>query len=152
MRESLTLGVLVAILTGGMFAVVTTLEGYIGRAIGAINATVLEHLMAAIVAVGAMTAILLRGGFTWEAARPVIPASIVAGVIVLVAVGGVAYAMPRAGVAAGNLAMVFGQMALAVVIDTVGIAGYERIPLSLPRIAGLLLMAAGTYLVLPKSG
>lgn len=152
MREPITLGVFVAVITGCVFAVVTTIEGYIGRAIGAINATVLEHLMAALVAVAAIAMILLRGGLTWESARPVIPASIVAGFLVIVAVGGVAYAIPRAGVAAGNMAMVLGQMALAVLIDTIGLAGYERIPLSLPRIAGLLLIAAGTYLVLPRSG
>lgn len=152
MREAINLGMIVAFGTGCVFAVVTTVEGYVGRAIGALNATVVEHLMAAMFAFAALGVILLRGSLTWEAARPVLPASALAGILVLIAVGGVAYALPRTGVAAGNMAMVLGQFGLAAVIDTLGVAGYERVPFSLPRVAGLLLMAAGTYLVLPKSG
>jgi uncharacterized membrane protein YdcZ (DUF606 family) len=59
--------------------------------------------------------------------------------------------MPRIGVTAGNMALILGQMAIVVLIDTVGIGSYPRVQLTIPRIAGLLLMVAGIYLVLPKN-
>ncbi|MGB7873187.1 MAG: hypothetical protein WBL25_02300 [Anaerolineales bacterium] len=37
-------------------------------------------------------------------------------------------------------------------IDTIGIAGYDKVPLTLPRLAGLAFMVIGVYLVLPRQG
>ena len=48
------------------------------------------------------------------------------------------------GVAA---ATVTGQLATAVIIDRLGILGLEETPLSATRIAGVVLLLAGTYLV-----
>jgi uncharacterized membrane protein YdcZ (DUF606 family) len=48
------------------------------------------------------------------------------------------------------MSMLFGQMAIAVIIDSIGIAGYDKVPFTLPRIAGLALMIIGVYLVLPR--
>jgi uncharacterized membrane protein YdcZ (DUF606 family) len=56
------------------------------------------------------------------------------------------------GVTAGNMAILFGQIAIAVLIDTLGFGGYEKVPLNLPRIAGLVFMIVGVYLVLPRQG
>ena len=60
--------------------------------------------------------------------------------------------MSRIGVTAGNMALLFGQIGIVVLIDTFGFGGYDKVPLSLPRIAGLALMAIGVYLVLPRQG
>jgi transporter family-2 protein len=152
MREQLTMGLIVAILTGGGFAMLSTIEGAVGRALGAINASLLEHLIAGVISVVAIAVVTYQGGLGWLTVRPILPMATLGAVVVLIAVAGVGYALPRTGVAAGNMTMVLGQMALAVLIDSQGLAGYERIPLSVPRIAGLLLIAVGTYLVLPKSG
>ena len=44
----------------------------------------------------------------------------------------------------------FKTLAIAVIIDSIGIAGYDKVPFTLPRIAGLALMVIGVYLVLPR--
>ena len=150
MQQRMRLGVIVAAVTGGVFGVVTTVEGYISRSVGAINASLIEHVFAAMVAVPAVIYLFARGNLTWDNTREIMPISAIAGVLVLVAVAGVAYAMPRTGVAAGNMAMLFGQMTVAVIIDSIGIAGYDKVPFTLPRIAGLALMVIGVYLVLPR--
>jgi bacterial/archaeal transporter family-2 protein len=152
MTGILSPGLIVAVLTGTIFAVVTTIEGAIGRSVGPINATILEHVLAGIIAIVAIIFIFSRGSLTWEMTKPVLFMSLVAGVLVILAVGGVSYAFQHIGVAAGNLALVFGQMGLAVVIDAIGVAGYDKIPLTPTRLFGLLLMAAGIYFVLPKNG
>ena len=151
MQQRMRLGVMVAAVTGGVFGVVTTVEGYISRSVGAINASLIEHVFAAMVAVPAVIYLFARGSLTWDNTREIMPISAIAGVLVIVAVAGVAYAMPRTGVAAGNMAMLFGQMAIAIIIDSIGIAGYDKVPFTLPRIAGLVLMIVGVYLVLPRS-
>ncbi|MCJ7733224.1 MAG: DMT family transporter [Anaerolineales bacterium] len=150
MQQRMNLGVMVAALTGGVFGVVTTVEGYISRSVGAINASLIEHVFAAMIAVPAVIILVLRGNLTWDNTREILPISAVAGVLVIVAVAGVAYAMPRTGVAAGNMAMLFGQIAIAVIIDTIGVAGFDKVPFTLPRIGGLVLMVIGVYLVLPR--
>ncbi len=152
MGQRFNLGVIVAALSGGVFGIVTSIEGFIGRSVGAISASLLEHAVAALIAVPAIAFLYMRGTLTWDNTKGVLPASAVVAVLIIVAVAGVAYAMPRVGVAAGNMAMLFGQMTLAILIDTMGIGGYERVPLSLPRIAGIVLMVVGVYLVLPRQG
>jgi transporter family-2 protein len=146
------LGIIIAAITGMMFGGITTIEGYVGRSVGAVNASLIEHALAAVIAVPAVIYLFLRGTLTWEGTKSIIPISAVAGGLIIVAVAGVAYAMPRVGVAAGNMAILFGQMAVAVVIDLIGVGGYEKVPLTLPRIAGLVLMIVGVYLVLPRQG
>lgn len=152
MSQRFNLGVIVAAVSGGVFGIVTSIEGFIGRSVGAISASLLEHAVAALIAVPAIVFLYIRGTLTWDNTKGVLPASAVVAVLIIAAVAGVAYAMPRIGVAAGNMAMLFGQMTLAILIDTMGIGGYDKVPLSLPRIAGIALMVVGVYLVLPRQG
>jgi transporter family-2 protein len=152
MQQRFNAGVIVAVLSGGGFGIVTTIEGFIARSVGAIGASLIEHAVAAVIAVPAVVFLFMRGTLTLDNAKGILPASAVVAVLILVAVAGVAYAMPRIGVAAGNMAMILGQMVLAVLIDAIGMGGYEKVPFNLPRIAGLVLMVAGVYLVLPRQG
>lgn len=152
MQQELSLGLITAVITGGLFAVLVSIEGSMARVVGAINASLLEHLVAGGLSVIVVVFLILRGGFDWSPVRGVLPQAALAGVIVLVAVAGVAYAMPRVGVLAGVLALFFGQMGIAVLIDSIGLAGYEKIPLSPQRIIGLLIMTGGIYLVVPRNG
>lgn len=151
MLQRLNLGVVVAVITGSVFGVVTAIEGNIARTVGAINASLLEHSIAGLIAIPAILFIIFSGRLEWGTAKSVLPMSAVVGVLVLIAVAGVAFAMPRIGVTSGNMLIVLGQMVIVVLIDTYGIAGYTKVPLSLPRIAGLLLMVGGIYLVLPRN-
>lgn len=151
MREQLSLGLIVAILTGAGFGVLTTIEGGIGRVLGAINTSLLEHLIAGIISIVAVVIVITRGEWQWSTVRPLVPLATLGAVMVIIAVAGVAYAFPRAGVVAASMGLTLGQMTLALLIDTIGLFGYERLPITIPRIAGLLLMVAGTFLVLPKS-
>jgi transporter family-2 protein len=152
MLQRLNIGLVVAVITGGIFGVVTALEGNIARTVGAINASLLEHSIAGLISIPAIIFIIYSGRLEWNSAKSVLPLSAVVGVLVLVAVAGVAFAMPRMGVTAGNMAIILGQMAIVILIDTFGWAGYAKVPLSFSRIAGLVLMFAGIYLVLPRNG
>lgn len=151
MRDVLNFGVLAAVAGGAAFGLVTAIEGVLGRRVGPLNASLLEHIAAGAASILLLAIVLARGSFTAQTARTGLPLAALGGVVVVVAVVGIAYALPRIGVFAGNTAIVFGQMAIAVLIDTAGLVGYERIPLTWTRVLGLLLLAAGVYLVLPRA-
>ena len=149
MQQRRSLSVIVGAISGGIFGVVTSIEGTVARSVGPINASLIEHVFAACIAIPAVIILFIRGDLTWRNTRGILPISALAGVLVLVAVAGFAYSMSRIGVTAGNMALIFGQIAIVVLIDTIGVGGYDKVPLTLPRIAGLVLMAVGVYLVLP---
>ena len=72
------------------------------------------------------------------------------GLLGIVIITGVAYSLPKIGIAGGLSAIIFGQMVVAVLVDTFGLAGAEQIPLSWTRVGGLVLLALGTLVILPK--
>jgi transporter family-2 protein len=152
MEEGLKLGLLAALAAGCMFGCVTALEGSVARVVGGINASLYEHFFAGIIAIVAVGVMFLRGNMEREATLSVLPYSIAVGILVLVSVAAIAFAVPRTGVALGNFALVFGQLLLAIIIDMVGFGGLERVPLTPQRVIGLLVMLGGIYLVLPKNG
>ena len=73
-----------------------------------------------------------------------------AGVLGIGVITGIAYALPKTGIAAGLAAVIAGQMLVGVIVDSLGLGGAEPIPLNFTRIAGLVLLALGTWAILPK--
>lgn len=58
-----------------------------------------------------------------------------------------AYASPRTGALVFMLLVLAGQMAMALVLDHFGWAGYREAPVSAGKLAGLVLVIAGIWLV-----
>ena len=75
---------------------------------------------------------------------------LVSGLLGIGIIAGVAYSLPKIGIAAGLSTIIAGQMTVAVLVDTFGLTGGEPIPLNLSRIGGLVLLALGTWAILPK--
>jgi bacterial/archaeal transporter family-2 protein len=57
---------------------------------------------------------------------------------------------PRIGTAATIGLLIAGQLAMGVVIDSYGLFGVDKVPLSWPRILGVLLLAIGALLALRR--
>lgn len=57
---------------------------------------------------------------------------------------------PRLGAAALFAGMVAGQLTTAAAIDHFGLVGYPAVPLSWPRVLGVVLLVAGALLVLRR--
>ena len=57
---------------------------------------------------------------------------------------------PRIGATATIGLLIAGQLAMGVAIDTYGLFGVDKVPLSWPRILGVLLLAAGALLALRR--
>ena len=151
MDEGFSLGLVVALIGGALFAVVTAFEGYMSKNVGAVNASLLEHTWAGVISIIVLTWVVFSGKIDISVVKNIWPAVVGGGTVILVGVAAIAYAIPRTGLAVGNFAIVLAQILVAVVIDAIGVGGYERIPVSLPRIFGLLLMAAGLFVIIPRN-
>jgi transporter family-2 protein len=57
---------------------------------------------------------------------------------------------PRLGTTAVIALLIAGQLAMGAAIDRFGLFGVERIPLTWPRVAGVVLLAAGAALTLRR--
>lgn len=150
MQRNTVFTLAIGILAGFGFASITAIEGGMTKIVGALNASLIENFMAGLISLVVLVVLFSTGRLSMSYFRPVLLPAGVGGGLVILSVAAIAWTISRLGVAVGNMAMLFGQLVLATFIDTLGIGGYERIPLSLPRIAGLFLMLGGMFLVLPK--
>ncbi len=81
---------------------------------------------------------------------PVVLYTFIAGTLGVFIIMGVAFSFPTIGLTAGQAAFLLGQMLVAVLVDSLGLAGREGIPLDARRIAGLLLLVVAAWLLLPR--
>jgi len=152
MREAMSLSVLVAVGVGITFGAVTAVEGALARFNGAIKASLFENIAAGTLSIVVFLAIFAAArGERAPITSSTVGLAVAAGVLVVAAVAGIGYAIPRIGVMAGNMAIVFGQIAVALVIDSLGLGGYDPIPLKPVRIFGVILLGVGLYLALPRT-
>ena len=147
------LGVLGALITGIAIGVQSAYSSRIGSLIGDIKTGVLINAIGGMIAVLIfLTLLIVKGKGFWQLPGPSLGLLIIAGALGIVIITGVSFSLQKAGVAAGLATLILGQMIVSVVIDAKGWGGATPIPITWPRIAGLLVMAAGVYLLLPKKG
>ena len=75
----------------------------------------------------------------------------VSGTLGILIITGLSFSLQRAGVAAGLATIILGQLIVSIIVDTRGIGGAEPIPLTIPRIGGLFVMAIAVYLLMPRN-
>ena len=147
------LGVMTALITGIAISMQSTLGGRIGSLIGSFKTGVLMNAIGGLIAVLILLVLLIiKGRGFWQLPAPALIMLIIAGALGILIVTGVSFAMQKAGVAVGLASLTLGQMILSVIVDAKGWGGAAPIPITWSRIAGLLVMAVGVYLLLPKKG
>jgi transporter family-2 protein len=137
--------VLVAIVGGVAISFQSLFSGVIGSRVGVIESIFIVHaggmlLVAAIMA-------FLRGG-NLGAWNTVPWYTLTAGLLGVVIVGAISYTVPRIGLASTLTLTIVAQLALGAVLDHFGLLGAVQRTLDLPRILGLFVLAAGTWLVI----
>lgn len=152
MRLSIITGAALATLTGMSIAVQSTLTSRVGAQIGDIRTSILTNTMGGVIAGGMMLFWLLREGpEIWKVPPVLIGATAVSGLLGILIISGISFSLQRAGVAAGLAGVIFGQLLLSSVIDSLAIGGADPIPFSPTRVLGLLVTGFGVYLLLPKA-
>lgn len=152
MKLSILIGALVALLTGIAIAVQSTMTSRVGSLIGDFRTGILTNSMGGIAAGTLMLIWLLREGpETWKVPPIALGITAISGILGILIITGISFSLQRAGIAAGLASVILGQLALSMVIDTVGLGGAEPIPLTTARILGLGITGVGVYLLLPKT-
>ena len=144
MDKSVAVGLTAVV--GGMIALQAPINSVLGRRIGTLPAASVSFAIGTVVLVA--LALLFGGGFgklgeaknlSWVyLTGGILGAAYVTTVLVTVR------SLGAGGVVAATIA---GQLTAAVIVDQLGILGVEKQVVTAPRLAGVLLLAAGTFLV-----
>jgi bacterial/archaeal transporter family-2 protein len=146
MIRMLMFAVFACVLGGALAAVQAPTNAMLGRTLNSpINGAFVSFLVGALVLGVAALAVRARPDLNAAAALP--PYAWFGGVYGAVFVAAAAFAAPRLGVAATMTLFVLGQLAASLAVDHFGGFGAVPRPVSLTRLAGLLLVFGGVVLV-----
>lgn len=152
MKASVLSALVVAMGSGLAIGAQSTLINFAGRLLGPVRTGLVVNFAGGVIAGIVLIALTLFTQAMPSTAimKPVIPIAAAAGTLGLGIVAGIAYSLGRVGVAAGFATIIFGQMLVAVLVDTQGWGGAVPIPLRPERLVGLGLLVVGAWLVLPR--
>jgi transporter family-2 protein len=152
MQKSIIIAMLVAAGSGLAVGVQSSLINVAGKISGATLTGLLVNFLGGAAAGIFLSVIYFRQGSTSfsDVQMSTIGLAGAAGILGIGVIMGIAYSLPKVGVAAGLSAIIAGQMVVGVIVDTFGLVGGEPIPLSWSRVAGITLLALGTWAILPK--
>lgn len=144
-----TPAVLLMVVAGGFIALQAPINGMLGRTVGSFAAASVSFGIGTLALV--LVTVLLGGGFgevsrAGELAWYYLTGGVLGAIYVtsaLVAVG----ALGAGGVTAATIT---GQLTAAVIVDRLGVLGLPEQGLTPGRLAGVALLAAGTYLVVTQ--
>ena len=151
MKEMTLTGLTVALGSGLAIGIQATLFTLIGRAIGPLRASLILNVTGGIVAgLIVLAAIGLKGGKQWNIPHSTMVLAVVAVTMGIFIVTGVSVAFQRTGAAVGIATVFLGQMLIGIIVDALGLAGGEAVPLDLRRLLGLAVMAASITLLVQQ--
>ena len=148
MKEMTLTGIGIALGSGLAIGIQATLFTLIGRSVSPLRGSLILNVTGGVVAGLIMLAALGIGGNQgWNISRNTLVSAVIAVSLGILIVAGVSFAFQRTGVAAGIATLFLGQMVIGIIVDTLGLAGGEPIPLDPWRILGLLVMALAIVLL-----
>ncbi len=131
---------------GGVVALQGPLNSQLARSTGGLPATTIA-LGVSFLALLLLTTISGQLGGLGEAGRAPVYVIIGGGLVGALYVGSIIWTVRVLGVTGLSAATLAGQFAAALVIDHFGWLGVERSPITVAKLAGVALLAAGTYLI-----
>ena len=143
------LSVLVTALIGVLGGVAVGLQGPIatqmGKRVGSATSSFVVHVSGAILS-GLL--VLIRGGENIRNWRSLSWYMLASGAFGLVLYLTINHTMPRLGATTALALIIIGQLAVGIVVDHFGLFGADVRQLDAVRVAGLMLLLAGGYLII----
>ena len=138
--------VMLTALTGGFVALQAPVNSMLGRTIGTWQAAFVSFAVGTVTL--AIIASLASGGLGDVAGiRHVSLVYLTGGLLGAAYVTSILVAVRTLGAGGVVAATIAGQLAVSVVVDHFGLIGVARQPITVARVAGVLLLGLGTYLV-----
>jgi transporter family-2 protein len=141
-------GVAVALtaFTGGLVALQAPINSHLGKAIGTWQTVALSFAIGAVAMAG--LAALTKGGLGQIAGvRDVSVLYLTGGLLGAAYVSSVLVTVRYLGLGGVTAATIAAQLAVSVVVDHFGLLGVDKQPITFARVAGVVLLGLGTYLV-----
>ncbi|MDN5344250.1 MAG: bacterial/archaeal transporter family-2 protein [Clostridia bacterium] len=140
------LALFLAMVSGIAMAFQGSLNSALGKITGLLQATLVVHLTATLAVIILLFTPLGHGnlGRLWHCPWYLW----LGGLLGVLITYGVVASIPRVGVALATTAIIVGQVSTALLIDHFGLFGLEKLPFTWWKAAGLVLLAAGTRLML----
>jgi bacterial/archaeal transporter family-2 protein len=136
----------VALVIGGVIAVQGPLNSQLARSTGGLAATTIA-LGVSFSALLVLTAVAGQLGNVRDVGNAPAYAIFGGGLAGALFVASIVWTVRALGVGSLSAATLSGQFAAALVIDHFGWLGIDRSPITLSKLAGVALLAAGTYLI-----
>ena len=140
------LAVLLTAVTGGLVALQAPINSGLGQRIGTWQAACLSFAIGT-VALAAIAALAQGGLGRIGDVRGIGWVYLTGGLLGAAYITCVLVTVRSLGLSGVTAATIAGQLAISVVVDQLGLLGVERQPITAEKVAGVLLLAAGTYLV-----
>ena len=138
--------VLLTALTGGLVALQAPINSALGRSIGTWQAAFVSFAIGTVAL--AMIAALATGGLGQIAGiRHVSVLYLTGGLLGAAYITSVLVTVRTLGLGGVTAATIAAQLAISVVVDHFGLIGVARQPISAAKLAGVVLLSIGTYLV-----
>ena len=139
--------VAVAAVVGGLVVTQAPLNSQLGRVVGSVNASAVA-LAVSCVALLALAAVTDGLGGIRNIGDAPLHVAIGGGLAGALYVGSIVFTVRALGAGGLTAVTIAGQLGLAVVIDHFGWLGVERSPITVAKVAGVVLLAVGTWLVI----
>lgn len=143
--NALFLVILIAAGGGAAISFQSLFSGVIGEKLGILESVFIVHLGGLLLA---SVLLLVAGGGNIASWRSVPWYALCAGFIGVMIVASISYAVPRLGLATTLTVTIVSQLIVGAIIDHFGLLGVTSRPLDLSRVIGMLILFAGTWLVI----
>jgi len=131
---------------GGLIALQAPINSQLGRSVGTFQAAFVSFMLGTVVL--AVIAAVARGGFGQiPEARNLTWYYLTGGILGAVYVTTVLVTVRSLGAGPVVAATIAGQLSASLVVDQLGILGVEKDPITVTKVAGVLLLAAGVFLI-----
>ena len=131
---------------GGLIALQAPINSQLGRTVGTFQAAFLSFLLGTVVL--AVIAALAKGSFSQvPEARNLSWYYLTGGILGAIYVTTVLVTVRSLGAGPVVAATIAGQLSASLVVDQLGILGVEKDPITVTKVVGVLLLAAGVFLI-----
>jgi bacterial/archaeal transporter family-2 protein len=140
-----SVAVVVMALAGALVAMQPAMNAQLGRATGSLPAALVSFVIGAVVIALVVVVTGQLGGLS--STFDVRWYSLLGGVLGAIWITTSLIAVTSLGAGGVVAATITGQLTGSVILDRLGILGLEQIPITVPRVLGVILLVAGTYLI-----
>lgn len=141
-----SLAVLLTALAGGLVAMQAPINGMLGRTVGSFQASLVSFALGTLLLV-AIVGLATDGYGSIAEARSLPWYAFLGGILGAAYVTTVLVTVGSLGAAGVTAATITGQLTMSVVVDRFGLLGVDEQPVTVGRLAGVVLLGLGVFLV-----